>query len=112
MTIANGLTLSRAIAGIPVFFALAYGERTFALVLFSLAAVSDALDGYLARRGGTAEGRGMIFDPLADKALVLPTLVGLAIVGSAPFGIAAIILARELFVAAVRVLMYRQGVRA
>jgi CDP-diacylglycerol--glycerol-3-phosphate 3-phosphatidyltransferase len=111
MTVANGLTLFRAVAGIPIFVALEYGERTFAVVLFGLAAISDALDGYLARRGGTAEGRGMILDPLADKALVLPTLVGLALIGSAPLGIALIIVVRELFVAAVRVLLYRQGLR-
>ena len=111
MTIANGLTLFRALAGVPIFVALAYGERTFAVVLFGVAAISDALDGYLARRSGTAVGRGVILDPLADKALVLPTLVGLALMGSAPPGIAAIIVVRELFVAAVRVLMYRQGIR-
>jgi CDP-diacylglycerol--glycerol-3-phosphate 3-phosphatidyltransferase len=111
MTIANGLTLFRAVAGVPILIALAYGERTFAVVLFGLAAISDALDGYLARRGGTAEGRGMILDPLADKALVLPTLIGLALIGSAPPGIAAIIIVRELFVAAIRVLLYRQGLR-
>lgn len=111
MTIANGLTLFRAVAGIPIFMALGSGERTLALVLFGLAAISDALDGFLARRGGTAEGHGMILDPLADKALVLPTLIGLALVGSAPLAIAAIIVVRELFVAAVRVLLYRQGLR-
>jgi CDP-diacylglycerol--glycerol-3-phosphate 3-phosphatidyltransferase len=112
MTIANGLTLLRAVAGVPIFFALGAGERGLAFVLFGLAAISDALDGHLARRGGTAEGHGMILDPLADKALVLPTLVGLALVGAAPLGIAAIIVVRELFVAAVRVLMYRHGGRA
>ena len=111
MTIANGLTLFRAVAGIPIFVALSDGARTFALVLFGLAALSDALDGFLARRGGTAEGHGMILDPLADKALVLPTLIGLALIGSAPVGIAAIIVVRELFVAAVRVLMYRHARR-
>jgi CDP-diacylglycerol--glycerol-3-phosphate 3-phosphatidyltransferase len=111
MTVANGLTLFRAVAGIPIFFALGQGERMFALGVFGVAAVSDALDGFLARRGGTAEGRGMILDPLADKALVLPTLIGLALTGSAPTAIAAIIVVRELFVAAVRVLMYRQGLR-
>ena len=95
MTVANGLTLFRAVAGIPIFIALAYGERTFAVVLFGLAAMSDALDGYLARRRGTAEGRGMILDPLADKALVLPTLLALALIGSAPPGIAAIIVDRK-----------------
>jgi CDP-diacylglycerol--glycerol-3-phosphate 3-phosphatidyltransferase len=104
--------LFRAVAGIPIFFALGCAERTFALVLFGLAAVSDALDGYLARRAGAAEGRGMILDPLADKALVLPTLVGLALIGSAPLPVAAIIVVRELFVGAVRVLMYRQGIQA
>ncbi len=111
MTIANGLTLFRAVAGIPIFIALADAQRAFALVLFGLAAASDALDGYLARRAGTAEGRGVILDPLADKALVLPTLIGLALIGSAPLPVAAIIVVRELFVAVVRVLMYRQGLR-
>ena len=111
MTLANGLTLFRAVAGIPILIALGGGERTFALVLFCLAAISDAFDGYLARRGGTAEGHGMILDPLADKALVLAALIGLTLVGSAPPAIAAIIVVRELFVAAARVLMYRQGLR-
>lgn len=111
MTIANVLTLFRAVAGIPIFVALGYGERTLALVLFGLAAISDALDGVLARRGGTAEGHGMILDPLADKALVLLTLVALALVGSAPLGIAAIIVVREVCVAAARVLAYRKGLR-
>jgi CDP-diacylglycerol--glycerol-3-phosphate 3-phosphatidyltransferase len=111
MTIANGLTLFRAVAGVPILIAIGEAERTFALVLFSVAAATDALDGYLARRGGTAEGHGMILDPLADKALVLPTLIGLALVGSAHVGIAAIIIVRELFVAAIRVTMYRHGLR-
>lgn len=111
MTIANGLTFFRAVAGIPIVLALGNAERTFAFVLFGLAAISDLLDGHLARRAGTAEGRGMILDPLADKALVLPTLIGLTLVGSAPLEIAAIIVVREIFVAAIRVLLYRQGLR-
>lgn len=111
MTIANWLTLFRAVAGIPILFALGEGARMFALGVFALAAISDAVDGFLARRGGTAEGRGMILDPLADKALVLSTLIGLALLGAAPPAIAAIIVVREAFVAAVRVLMYRQGLR-
>lgn len=111
MTIANGLTLFRALAGVPIFIALGGAERTFALVLFGVAAITDALDGFAARRGGSSEGHGVILDPLADKALVVPTLIGLVLMGSAPFAVAAIIVVRELFVAAVRVLMYRQGVR-
>ncbi len=109
MTIANALTLFRAVAGIPIFIALGYSERTLALMLFGLAAASDALDGFLARRGGSAEGLGMILDPLADKALVLLTLIALALVGWAPPAIAAIIVSREVSVAAIRVLRYRKG---
>jgi CDP-diacylglycerol--glycerol-3-phosphate 3-phosphatidyltransferase len=109
---ANALTLFRALAGIPILVAIGYGERTGALLMFSLAAISDALDGFLARRGGTADGRGMLLDPLADKALVLLTLIALAVAGSAPLGIAAIIVVREVLVGAVRVLAYRGGLRA
>lgn len=112
MTAANALTLFRAVAGVPIFIAVGYGERTFALLLFGLAALSDALDGVLARRGGTAGGHGMLFDPLADKALVLLTLTGLALTGRAPLAVAAIIVIREVFVGAVRVVLYRGGERS
>ncbi|MEX2047464.1 MAG: CDP-alcohol phosphatidyltransferase family protein [Chloroflexota bacterium] len=111
MTVADGLTLFRAVAGIPIFVAVGQGERGFALVLFALAAISDALDGFLARRGGTAEGHGMLLDPLADKALVLLTLAALALAGWAPLGVAAIIIVREVVVGALRVLAYRKGLR-
>lgn len=109
MSAADALTLFRAVAGLPIFVAIGYGERTIALAIFTAAALSDALDGILARRGGTAEGRGVLFDPLADKALVIVTLVGLALAGSAPVGIVAIIVVREIAVGASRVLTYRSG---
>lgn len=109
MTAANALTLFRAVAGVPILIALGYDERITALVIFGAAATSDALDGVLARRAGTAGGHGMLFDPLADKALVLLTLIGLALTGSAPLGVAAIIVVREGFVGLVRVLAYRAG---
>ena len=111
MSAANALTLFRALAGIPIFIAIGYGERTAALALFVFAAISDALDGFLARRGGTADGHGMLLDPLADKALVLLTLIALALAGSAPLGVAAIVVVREVLVGAVRVLGYRNGLR-
>lgn len=111
MSAANALTLFRALAGIPIFIAIGYGEQTVALVLFGFAAISDALDGFLARRGKTADGLGMLLDPLADKALVLLTLIALALAGSAPLGVAAIVVVREVLVGAVRVLGYRNGLR-
>lgn len=111
MTVADALTLLRAVAGVPIFVAIGNGERTIALALFSAAALSDALDGVLARRGGTADGHGVLFDPLADKALVVLTLGGLALAGLAAPAIAAIVLVREAFVGVARALAYREGVR-
>jgi len=111
VTAANALTLFRAVAGMPILVAIGYGERTGALLLFVVAAMTDALDGHLARRAGAAEGHGMLLDPLADKALVLLTVSALALAGSAPLGIAAIIVVRETFVGAVRIIGYRNGVR-
>jgi CDP-diacylglycerol--glycerol-3-phosphate 3-phosphatidyltransferase len=108
---ADALTAFRAVAGIPILVAIGYGERTIALAIFVAAALSDALDGVLARRGGTAEGHGVLFDPLADKALVLLTLIGLALAGSAPLGIAAIVMLREALVGVARILTYRSGSR-
>jgi CDP-diacylglycerol--glycerol-3-phosphate 3-phosphatidyltransferase len=108
---ADALTLFRAVAGIPILVAISYGERTGALLLFGVAAISDALDGHLARRAGTADGHGMLLDPLADKALVLLTVIALALAGSAPLGVAAIIVVREVFVGAARVFAYRDGLR-
>jgi CDP-diacylglycerol--glycerol-3-phosphate 3-phosphatidyltransferase len=112
VTTANALTLFRALAGIPIFIAIGYGDRTVALAIFAAAAVSDALDGILARRSGAAEGRGVLFDPLADKALVLCTLCGLALAGSAPLGIASIVVVREVAVGVARVFAYRDGARS
>lgn len=111
MSGANALTLLRAIAGLPILILVAGGERALAIAFFGLAAASDAVDGHLARRSGAAGGHGMLFDPLADKALVLLTLAGLALTGQAPLQVCAIIAVRELFVGAARVLAYRDGLR-
>jgi len=79
-------------------------------VVFAAAAASDALDGIFARRSGAADGHGTILDPLADKALVTLTLVAVVLVGRAPVLIAAIIVAREILTAAVRLVTYGTGV--
>jgi len=82
VTAANGLTLFRTVATIPIVWAIAADQRFLALGLFVLAAASDALDGLLARRAGTGSPRGALLDPLADKLLVLGTLVALTAVGT------------------------------
>jgi cardiolipin synthase (CMP-forming) len=91
MTTANKITLVR-IAMIPVFVALAiyYGEsvrrgdplewqRFAAIIVFLLAAVSDGLDGYVARRYNQRSQLGVILDPIADKGLLLSGIITLSI---------------------------------
>ena len=90
MTIANKITIARFLL-IPVFvtFACYYGAsiqanepiqyfRIAAIVTFALAALSDSLDGYIARRYKQTSPLGAILDPLADKVLMLSTVLTLS----------------------------------
>lgn len=84
MTLANRITLFR-LAVVPVFCAMVHlytpdrpGLRHLALALYVAAAVSDALDGYVARRFGQVSALGRRLDPLADKLLVNLGLVFMA----------------------------------
>jgi CDP-diacylglycerol--glycerol-3-phosphate 3-phosphatidyltransferase len=105
----DALAVLRALAGVPILIALAFDARAVAFAIFALAAVSDALDGWLARRQGTTTDHGVLLDPLADKALVIATLAGLAVVGAAPLALVAAVTARELFVSGLRVIRHRAG---
>ena len=91
MTTANKITVVRILM-IPVFVTLAiyYGEsiqegnsqewmRFTAVSVFLLAAVSDGLDGYVARRYNQRSSLGMILDPIADKGLLLSGVITLSI---------------------------------
>lgn len=93
MTVANWITLFRVLL-IPVFvaFAIYYGEsvqagapvewfRWAAIATFVLASLSDAFDGWVARRFNQRSRLGVLLDPLADKALVLTAIVTLAVTG-------------------------------
>ena len=109
MSFPDALATLRALAGLPIFIALGSDRRALALGIFVAAALSDALDGWLARRTGTTTDHGAILDPLADKALVLATLAGLTLVGATPFAVAAGIAVREILVTGLRVVRYRAG---
>jgi CDP-diacylglycerol--glycerol-3-phosphate 3-phosphatidyltransferase len=91
MTTANKITVARILM-IPVFVTLAiyYGEsvqrgaplewqRFSAIIVFLIAAVSDGLDGYVARRYNQRSALGVILDPIADKGLLLSGIITLSI---------------------------------
>ena len=114
-TLPNLLTLSRILA-IPVVVALFYVDgayaRWFACALFTAAAVTDWLDGHVARRWAQQSEIGRFLDPIADKLLVAATLLMLAAMGRLPYGAllpALVILCREILVSGLR--EYLAGLR-
>lgn len=82
---------------------------TLAATLFTIAAASDALDGYLARRMGLITVVGKFLDPLADKLIVLSTLVMLVAKGRAPAWLVIVLTARELAVTGLRAIASQEG---
>ena len=80
-----------------------------AAVVFVVAAATDGLDGYLARRYATATATGQWLDPLADKVLVAAPVVTLTALGRFPLWAAVVIVARELGVSLLRAWLGSRG---
>jgi len=110
--VSNKLTIFR-IGIIPVIaLLLLFPGRVGSFVaaaLFFLAALSDTLDGYLARRRGAVTAVGKLIDPLADKLLVSTVLILLIPLGRAPAWAVAVIVAREMAVTTLRAVAASQG---
>jgi cardiolipin synthase (CMP-forming) len=88
-----------------------HSRNTVATVIFVLAAVTDWVDGYLARRLGQQTPFGAFLDPVADKLLVCVALVMLLELGRVASGVAAIIIGREIAISALREWMATIGAR-
>jgi CDP-diacylglycerol---glycerol-3-phosphate 3-phosphatidyltransferase len=80
-----------------------------AFLAFGAAALTDGLDGYVARRMQLVSEVGQLWDPIADKILVAASMIALVIVGEFPAWAAAVIIAREVAVTALRWLAARRG---
>ncbi len=112
----NLITMFRIVM-VPVVLFLMY-EGTpranfWAVNVYLLTAITDLLDGWLARRMGLISVLGMFLDPLADKLLVMSTLVFLSFMGRLPlWGVLAVILmiGRELSITALRTIAMSEGV--
>jgi cardiolipin synthase len=100
LTTANQLTLLRMLL-IPAFVILViYGELGWALVVFAVAGVTDALDGLIARRAGQKTSLGAWLDPMADKLLLVSTFVvltmpGLGLTNRLPVWLTALVISRD-----------------
>ena len=84
--------------------------NVIALYAFVLAAVSDWLDGYLARKLGMVTTFGKLIDPLADKILVSAAFIFLTTVDYCPFWVTALIICREFLVTGLRQIAQDKGV--
>jgi CDP-diacylglycerol--glycerol-3-phosphate 3-phosphatidyltransferase len=106
------LTASRGLAGPLVVWLILWANQPFAAFwVFILAALTDLIDGWLARRWNADPEIGALIDPLADKLLVSCAWISLLWVGWAPWWLAFPSLLRDAIVAAVWAYYRRRGVR-
>jgi CDP-diacylglycerol--glycerol-3-phosphate 3-phosphatidyltransferase len=109
----NMLTLGRIVA-IPFLVWLLDSPTPvrgfWACIVFTVAAVTDMLDGYLARKLGVVSVLGKFLDPLADKLIVMAALVWLVPMGRIPAWTVVLLLAREISVTGLRSVAASEGV--
>jgi cardiolipin synthase (CMP-forming) len=94
----NLICLARIALVLPILMALQTGDFALAAVLFVVAAVSDGLDGYLAKRFGWTSEFGKFIDPLADKLLLVAVFVEATWIGLVPWWLAAAAIARDVMI--------------
>lgn len=96
----NALCVLRIILIGPIAALLLQGRLPLALLVFAFAALTDVLDGYLAKRFSWQTELGKRLDPLADKLLLVTVFVVVALLGKAPVWLAATVVARDLIITA------------
>ena len=98
MNLPNFLTLGRIIAVPVVVWLISVGRFQAAFWCFVAAGVTDAVDGYLARRLNQRTTLGAYLDPLADKALLVSIYVSLGVVGQLPNWLVILVVSRDLMI--------------
>jgi cardiolipin synthase (CMP-forming) len=96
--IPNVITSIRILLVAPTAVALAHHQLLTAIALFGAAALSDAADGYLAKRYGWQTELGAILDPLADKLLLATVFITLAYLKLVPLWLMAAAVARDVII--------------
>lgn len=109
LTIPNILTFIR-LALIPIFIALfLFGLETFALIIFLTASLTDAVDGYIARKFEQISKLGKVLDPLADKALRMSAVLVFVISGVLPLFILIIMVLFDAFLIITSYILYKKN---
>jgi CDP-diacylglycerol--glycerol-3-phosphate 3-phosphatidyltransferase len=109
----NQLTAARLVLSFVLFGLIAFEEWVWCVIVFAVAAFTDWLDGYLARKQGLISALGRVFDPLVDKVLVCGAFIFLLEkpdrAGLAPWMVT-VVVARELIITGMRSFLENQGV--
>lgn len=94
----NALTSMRILLALPIYLLITEQHYAPVLWLTLIAGISDALDGWLARRLGVTSYFGAVADPLADKFMLGSAYLGLAVAGIIPWWLALLVLGRDLYI--------------
>ena len=97
--IPNIISIFRILLILPVLLLIFRSQYQWALLLFLIAGLSDALDGYLAKHFGWRTRVGALLDPVADKLLIAGSYIALAWLNLIPFWLATIVVSRDLIIA-------------
>ena len=98
--LANLLTIARLCSALPIVLLVRAGDYHQAAALFLVAAASDGLDGYIAKRFNGVTTFGTVLDPIADKLLMDSLFLTLAFDGHLPPWLAVLVIARDLLIVA------------
>jgi CDP-diacylglycerol--glycerol-3-phosphate 3-phosphatidyltransferase len=113
LNLPNQLTAGRLLLAIVLFVLIGFQSWFWATVVFALAAVTDWLDGYLARKQGLTSALGRVFDPLVDKVLICGAYIFLLGIGGRsgllPWMVT-VVVARELIITGLRGYLENRGV--
>jgi cardiolipin synthase (CMP-forming) len=109
LSIPNLITLARILSVPVMVWAIVTGWMLVAFLLFLAAGVSDAIDGYLAKRFGMTSELGAYLDPLADKALIVSIYVTLGISGDMPRWLVILVVSRDIMIVGAVILSWLVG---
>lgn len=98
LTVPNAVTLARLLAVVPLVMLVISEQFAASFIVFALVALTDWIDGYLARRLGQVSRLGQVLDPLVDRFLIVAVLVALLLTGLLPTSLVLLVLLRDAFV--------------
>ncbi|MES2193027.1 MAG: CDP-alcohol phosphatidyltransferase family protein [Pseudomonadota bacterium] len=109
MSIPNIITLGRILLVPVIVWAIASNQMAIAFAIFIVAGVSDAVDGFLAKRFNMASELGALLDPIADKALLVSIYIALGTWGAVPRWIVILVVSRDLMIVAAVIVSWLVG---